>query len=242
MAGSSDIGKIRKENQDSYHLDESVGLAVLCDGIGGRQGGKRASHLACEIVHRELSSKKKDEPEDSFISSFLVDAITKANDILLNEGQKNPHLEGMGTTLECLYFTAENLYIGHIGDSRTYLYQDEKINQLTIDHSVISLVSHGLLTPEALTPHNSNSLVRAVGLSTDCEADVYTHPIKSGDLFLIASDGLFNMVGDEEIASILALNDQQQAPSLQELAQTLVKAANERGGRDNITVIICLVE
>lgn len=236
MAGATNTGRSRKNNQDSIYFDESIGVGMVADGIGGRKGGEIASSMAINGVRKamqDLENIREDE-----IRPFLISAIDKANLSIIARGEHQSELAGMGTTLECLLFFQKNLYLAHIGDSRTYLYSKEHFWQLTLDHNVDNFLERGWLKKSSLQQGwKASALVRAMGLSNHPEIDVYHKVIEPGELYLTASDGLFDMVNDHDIADILAnaSNDYNALPEI------LIKEANKRGGRDNITVFIAKI-
>lgn len=232
MAGLSDVGRVRKNNEDFLLYKEDLRLGIVCDGIGGREGGEVASKLAAETMQEELK-----EIPDSGLASFLKAAGQKANKAIIAVGEQNPILYGMGTTMECLLFRDEVLYITHIGDSRTYLFDRGNFWQLTIDHNVRTLAFYGDIPEEMGNLAGGDALVRALGIEKKADCDIYTIKLSPGQIFLTASDGLFDMLADSEISDIInkSKNDQKK------LLGTLVSEANRCGGNDNITVLISRV-
>ena len=233
MAGATDIGRRRKGNQDSIFYDESRGLGIVADGIGGRKGGDIASSLAVNSIKKSFFAVESIRYGE--INSFLVDAIDEANTSILARGELEPEIAGMGTTLNCLAFVGNRLHLGHIGDSRSYLYQDGSIYQLTIDHNVGTFAARGWLRPGQLVPGSKNeALVKALGLGSTCEADIYELELKAGQVFISCSDGLTGMVSDSDIARIIRKN----ISNFASLPSLLIAAANAGGGVDNITVLV----
>jgi len=236
MAGATDIGRKRKANQDSIYFDEAHGLGVVADGIGGRKGGEVASSIAVASMKKAFQSAESIRHGE--VNSFLISAIDQLNDDILARGQSEPEIAGMGTTLNCLAFVGDRLHLAHIGDSRTYLYQDGNIFQLTIDHNVGTFAERGWLRPHQIIPGaRDEALVKGLGLGPNCEVDIYEFDIQPGQIFVTCSDGLSGMISDQEIASIVKKSQ----PKIDDLPGQLIAAANAAGGRDNITVLLCEV-
>ena len=233
MAGATDIGRRRKGNQDSIFYDETRGLGIVADGIGGRKGGDIASSLAVSSLKKSFYAVESIRYGE--INSFLIDAIDDANANILARGELEPEIAGMGTTLNCLAFVGNRLHLGHIGDSRSYLYQDGNIFQLTIDHNVENFSDRGWLRPGQINPAaKKEALVKALGLGGVCEPDIYEMEVKVGQVFISCSDGLSGMVPDAEIARIIRKN----LSNFESLPGLLIAAANAGGGVDNITVLV----
>jgi serine/threonine protein phosphatase PrpC len=233
MYGDTDIGRIRAKNQDSYFFNELQGLAIVADGIGGRPGGEVASQLAVEAVRNAFVQCDSLRAEE--VSHFLVTAIDQANSEIIKRGQKKESISGMGTTINVLLFVGENLYIAHVGDSRTYLQTSDHIWQMTVDHNIEVYVEKGWFPPEVLKNNSKpGALVRALGLSARCEADVYEKQIKVGEVFLTCSDGLTGMVSNRKINDIIRQNRDR----LEAAPKILIAEANRNGGKDNTTVVI----
>jgi PPM family protein phosphatase len=233
MAGTTDIGRKRKSNQDSIYYSEPRGIGIVADGIGGRRGGEVASSIAVNSLRKIFA-----EPEQlryGEITSYLSSSIDKINQDIMARGQLEPEIAGMGTTLNCLLFIGNKLHIAHVGDSRTYLYQDQHLFQLTLDHNVQTFSDRGWLKPGQVGPTaKPEALVRAVGLTQHVDVDVYEINLVPGQLFLTCSDGLTGMVQDGGIAEIL----RKYRNRLDDLPKKLIDAANAGGGRDNITVLV----
>lgn len=233
MYGQTDIGRVRKGNQDGFHFDAKHGIAIVADGIGGRKGGDIASGIAVAGLRKaylECDSLRHEE-----VAPFLVASVDLVNKQLFARGRETPEVQGLGTTVNCLLFVGEKLYIAHLGDSRTYLYSRGNLWQLTLDHSVEVYVGRGWLPLEAVSAAaKPTALVRALGLSEQCEVDVYEKNIKAGEIFLTCSDGLTGMVNDKKICAIIKEHERRPA----DLPQALINEANRKGGRDNITVVI----
>lgn len=230
----TDVGVVRKVNQDYvYTTDRPLGnlpnLFVVADGMGGHQAGDFASKYTVEILEREL---KKGEWEDTERS--LVTAIKKANRELILKASQDEHLKGMGTTIVVATIINQMIYFANVGDSRLYLI-NKGITQLTKDHSLVEeMVRLGGIKPEEAKYHpDKNIITRAIGAKENVEVDFYEHRLKKDDIILMCTDGLSNLVEDEEIFHIV-----QGGRDIVESAQALVEAAKENGGTDNIGVVL----
>jgi protein phosphatase len=233
MTGATDIGRKRKANQDSIFYDETQGLGIVADGIGGRKGGEIASSIAVNSMKRAFMGV--DVIRHGEVNGFLVGAIDELNSDIIMRGQVEPEFAGMGTTVNCLVFVGDRLHLAHVGDSRTYLYYNGHLFQLTIDHNVSTFSAKGWLKPEQVVPGaRDEALVKALGLHANCEADIYEVALMPGQIFLTCSDGLSGMISDQEIATIIRKN----YSKFDAIPQTLIAAANHAGGRDNITVLL----
>lgn len=234
--GETHTGRVRSKNQDSFFFNELQGLVIVCDGIGGRSGGEIASSLATDSIrhaYTECDSLHTDE-----VINFLVLAIDQANRKILQYGQRNAEVSGLGTTVNALLFIGNTVYIGHVGDSRTYLFWNNHLWQLTVDHSIEVYIKKGWLTPQALKSGSKpGALVRALGLTLQCEPDIYEKTMTEGEIYLTCSDGLTGMVGDRRICEIIQENQNQ----LEHVPRLLIAEANRNGGKDNITVVISKV-
>ena len=233
----TDIGKVREMNQDDYHISNSldeVQLYMLADGMGGYKGGEIASNQAIQsaISYIENNFKEIEKDKDSIIQ-LLASSMEYANMIVYEKSKENKELEGMGTTLEIVLIYNNKAYIGHIGDSRIYRIRKSFIRKLTQDHSYVQkLVKDGEITPEQAEHHpKKNMLMKALGCNAFVEPDVMVKGFLKDDILVMCSDGLSNLVNQEEIYN-MAKEDIEQAP------KELVNLANERGGYDNITVIV----
>ena len=230
MAGATDRGLKRTMNQDSLFFDEVLGIAIVADGIGGRKGGEVASSLVVNHLRKAFENAKKLSQNDLY--SFLRYHIQQINSEIYDRS-KNDAQEGMGTTLECLVFAGQKLLIGHVGDSRTYLIAQDHIFQLTTDHNVGSFLDQGLILPQNIHPQTRReALVKAVGIAADCDSDIYEVDLRPESVFLTCSDGLFNMLSAKEITSYF------NGTAFDEIPEKLIAAANAKGGKDNITVVI----
>lgn len=235
--GDTNVGRVRKKNQDSLYFNAEQGLVVVADGIGGRKGGEVASSMAVKgMTHAFLSCESLRHEE---VAPFLIKSVDKVNMQIVNKGRNTSELEGMATTLNCILFVGEKAYICHLGDSRTYLYYKGNMWQLTFDHNIENYVERGWLPDETLMNSSKpGALVRALGLSEDCEVDVYEIGLKPGSLLLTCSDGLTGMVSDSDILKMIKSNEHR----INELPRLLIDAANRNGGQDNITVVVSAVK
>lgn len=236
MVGATDVGRRRKTNQDSLYYDEPSGLGIVADGIGGRSGGEIASSMVVNGLRKSFLHSERLRHDEAV--SLMISAIDRQNLEILERGAREVDLAGMGTTLNCLMFVGDRLYIAHVGDSRTYLYYKKHFFQLTLDHSVGTFVERGWLPKSAIQPGaKEGALVRALGLADRCEIDVYEMRLKPGQLFLTCSDGLSSMVEDQQLARILSDNIEK----FESLPKILIEAANHKGGKDNVTVLCSMV-
>ncbi len=233
----SDIGKVREINQDYYYISESlddVQLYMLADGMGGYNGGEIASKLAVEAAKSYIENNFKEINKDKeSILQLVGSSMEYANMVVYEKSKEKKELEGMGTTLEICLIYNNKAFIGHVGDSRIYRIRKGLIRKLTQDHSYVQkLVTDGTITKEEAMHHpQKNMLIKALGCNVFVEPDVMVRGFLKEDIFVMNSDGLTNLVPQEEIYT-LAKKDIEQAP------KELVEIANKNGGYDNITVII----
>ena len=231
----TDIGRKRKLNQDFvYSSEQPVGnlanLFLVADGMGGHNAGDYASRVAVETIVEKAAASSETEP-----ARILEEAIQAANALVRMRAARFSWLEGMGTTVVAAAFEGNSLWVANVGDSRLYVANDKGIRQITRDHSwVEEMVRRGEIDRETARNHaNKNIITRAVGAEDTVNVDFFTVRLEEGDEILMCTDGLTNMLEDEEIRMIL-----EGARDIVEKAQALVKAANEHGGRDNISVIL----
>ena len=233
----SDIGKVRDINQDSFYISDSldeVQLYMLADGMGGYQGGEIASKLAIQAAKNYIENNFKDiEKDKDSIIQLLGSSMEYANMVVYEKSKESKELEGMGTTLEICLIYNNRVFIGHVGDSRIYRIRKEFMRKLTQDHSYVQkLVKDGTITQEEAVHHpQKNMLMKALGCNAFVEPDVMVKGFLKDDILIMSSDGLTNLVSQEEIFKEVK-KDIEQAP------KELIKKANENGGYDNITVII----
>src|SRR5919199_178031 len=213
-AARTDTGMKREHNEDSWLVNEDIGLYVVCDGMGGHAGGETASRLAVQTVERELigARMRRDDPFasrapliDTPLAGALREAIEGACAAVFRTSRANPELQGMGTTCIALLLHRDKAILGHVGDSRAYALRDGEVAQLTEDHSLVNeQIRAGLLTPdEARHSRLKNIITRSVGFEEDVLVDLIGFETKPGDRYLLCSDGLSNLVDNEEIATQL---------------------------------------
>lgn len=235
----TDIGKERKINEDFYYISEpedKIKLFILADGMGGYNAGEVASKMAVETVkeyiykHFEKSKENKEK-----IENLIRESIEYANETIYKQAKNKKELSGMGTTLDVCLIYNSRLYIGHIGDSRVYRIRKEFMRRITKDHSYVqTLIEDGKITKEEAFNHpKKNMLTKALGCVEKVEPDIYTKTFIKDDIILMSSDGLTNMIKEEEIYNIIK-KDKLKA------TESLVKQANDNGGYDNITVVVIM--
>jgi protein phosphatase len=244
MAGYTDAGRVRTENEDTIGIRPEVGLAILADGMGGHQAGEVASGMAVDIITRHFINafaRQLEQPDDKPGDitpeiNTVYDAIQLANSAIYEMAHGRPEYAGMGSTVVVVVFYENSMCVGHAGDSRLYRFRSAKLEQLTQDHSVIQeLVSRGLLSlEEARQSIGKNLVTRALGVDPTVTPDVNEQATEDSDIYLLCSDGLNDMVPDAEIERILT----EHGANLEEAARRLVAEANEQGGVDNISVIL----
>lgn len=230
----TDVGRKREVNQDYvFATDKPVGpfpnLLVVADGMGGHKAGDFASKYTVKILHQELEAISLDKPEE-----ILRNVVAVANHELIRAAQSDIKLEGMGTTLVVATIIGNTLYFANVGDSRLYLIGD-KIRQISKDHSLVEEMVRlgGIKAEEAKNHPDKNIITRAIGVKEDVEADIYEYRLKKGDIILMCTDGLSNMVEDEDMFDIV-----KGSRDIVEAVQMLIEKANSNGGRDNIGVVM----
>ena len=241
ICSQTDPGLARAQNEDSVASDESLGLCILADGMGGHNAGEVASGMAAAFIKTDMREslaeavKSRDPAE---VQRAIAQSVDKANSAIFNMSRGNVQYSGMGTTLVVGVFCADVLVLGHIGDSRCYQLHDGKLTQLTKDHSVYQeQIDHGLISADHVMPTlGQNFVTRALGVFEQVEADFQYPVLVANDIYLMCSDGLSDMVDDDGICAILAGPE-----DLEQKAKLLVAAANQAGGRDNISVVLAQV-
>lgn len=233
----TDQGRIRTSNEDSFIVNGRSKLFLVADGMGGHAAGEVASHIASTTVE-ELLTAPGDSQGDP--AETLRLAAQSANAGIYEAQRENPEYLGMGSTLTALIFRSAQYYIAHVGDSRAYLLRDGTLDQLTRDHSVVwHLYESGVLRKEDLSRHpQKNLIIRSIGPHPQVEIDIESGEARERDVFLLCSDGLTDVLPDEAIRRVLSDGDK----TPQELADTLVDAANMGGGPDNVTVVVVRLE
>ncbi len=238
----TDTGRIRKHNEDCISGDDKLGLAVLADGMGGYQAGEVASEMAVSTIMDFMKSPAKYNVERQTnnhryhsATVQLEQAVLKANQIIYDAAERNSEYQGMGTTVVATLFHNNCVSIAHVGDSRLYRIRENKLQQITKDHSVLQeLIDCGFYTSEqARHSPNRNLVTRALGVSEEVNVEIQEQSVLSQDLYLLCSDGLNDMLEDGQIHKII--ND---STTLEQAAQLLVSAANSKGGNDNISLIL----
>jgi serine/threonine protein phosphatase PrpC len=238
FAALTDPGRVRANNEDAIAFDASLGLAILADGMGGYNGGEVASGMAIALLQasfgRWLAHVGPNAPARA-VRRALQAGTDEANSAILEAGVANVQLQGMGTTLVLASFGPQRVIAGHIGDSRCYRLRNEELLLLTRDHSLLQeQLDAGVITLEQAvqSPHR-NLVTRALGIERSVDLEMHEHAAEPGDLYLLCSDGLSEMVSDAEIRTLLLQNC-----DLAEKALLLVATANDNGGRDNISVVL----
>ncbi len=234
----TDPGRARDNNEDAVALDNDTNLCVLADGMGGYNAGEIASGMATAFIKSEMARWLSEAGRHANVKEIrraLEICVDNANRSIFNASDSNPQYSGMGTTLVVAVFHGATLILGHIGDSRCYRLRGGELSQITKDHSLLQeQIDAGLITPEqAATSSIKNLVTRALGVEDAVMLDLHEHEVEAADCYLLCSDGLSDMVDDGEIASIL----RGESP-MEQLADALVVAANEHGGRDNISVLL----
>ncbi len=251
--GKSDKGMKRPENQDSFiteQLYDNTAVCLVCDGMGGANGGSTASSMACtsfmKTVKKSFSSSQENgqvcfEVDSNDVEDIIKGGITKANTEIYKKAKRCKKLSGMGTTLVGAVIYGSHLYAVNIGDSRLYLISKDEMNQLTHDHSYVqALIDLGQITPEqAMTNPHKNIITKALGISESAEPDIFKLDLSemSAEYILLCTDGLTNYVSTEKIHSIIL-----EGNSLEEMCTALVDEANRNGGGDNITTVLIKVK
>jgi PPM family protein phosphatase len=246
-AGKTDVGRTRAHNEDSIAINEPLQLVALADGMGGYQAGEVASQIAIEVLTNEITESKLTEkdiaridPETgtSVAMRRLRSAIEKANNRICSVSREREELDGMGTTIVAACFYDGRVGIAHVGDSRCYRFRDAKLEQLTRDHSLVQeQLEKGLISAdEASASPQKNLITRALGIDALAQADTQEFRTRTGDVYLLCSDGLSDMVEQDRLQKEL-----ERADNLESTVKRLVDAANEAGGRDNISVILVRV-
>ncbi len=236
VSHATDVGKAREINEDSYYVDEEVGLFIVADGMGGHQAGEVASEVAVKTISSTIKEAISQNPKGNQVPKVIEKAIAKANEEIYTRSIGNPDLNGMGTTIVLALCQKNKVYIAHVGDSRAYMIQNNTIKQLTQDHSAVAnLIKRGEITARQARIHPQRHIItRALGTSEDVEIDISSYPWQKGEYFILCSDGLTDMLEDEEIKDVVSSHE----GSSYDKCRELINLANERGGQDNVTVIL----
>lgn len=236
----SDVGKTRPINEDNFYVSEYARkpealYAMVADGMGGHNAGETASGIAVEVISEFINEYFNDQVPPEHVRDLLIAAINQANQIVYTNGRDNVKLSGMGTTLTACFLYGQQATIAHVGDSRAYIIREDVTHRVTADHSLVAeLLRNGQITPEQARNHpQKNVITRAVGTDPKVEIDIYEFGIQPKDIILLCTDGLSNLLSDQEMYHMI-----REAESMEEAATALVDAANEKGGLDNITAVL----
>lgn len=245
FAEHTDTGLVRSQNEDAIALSPEFGFAIVADGMGGYSAGEVASTIAVAVFKESLEAALRQQseanPDDRPMRSrqvqrMLTEAIQRANTAIIDAVRTEPRYKGMGTTLVAALFQPNKVTIAHVGDSRAYRFRKGLLVQVTRDHSLVQQqLDAGKITPEmARISPNRNLVTRAVGIDATVEVEVHDYSTEPGDIYLMCSDGLSDMLADEDLAEVIARPE----ASLATTTSTLVRMANDNGGRDNISVVL----
>jgi protein phosphatase len=247
IVSQTNPGMVRSHNEDSVAFDLPSGLVVLADGMGGYNAGEVASGIAVSVVATEIKhllETVKPEETDAFSGEdegvvLLRDNVQKANSSIFHAAESQPQYSGMGTTIVAALFYDDRVAVAHVGDSRMYRLRGEVFETITRDHSLLQeQIDSGIISKEdARTSKNKNLVTRAVGIDDDVDVELHVHDLQVGDIYLLCSDGLNDMVEDEEIGATV----QMLKANLTLAASQLIQMANDNGGRDNVSVILVKV-
>ncbi|MDD5056485.1 MAG: Stp1/IreP family PP2C-type Ser/Thr phosphatase [Sideroxydans sp.] len=248
IVSQTNPGMVRSHNEDSVTFDAPHGLVVLADGMGGYNAGEVASGIAVSVLSSEIRhSLDEVRPEEIDPASgdevgvvLLRENVKKANLSIFNAAQSQPQYSGMGTTIVTALFYDDRVAVAHVGDSRMYRLRDEVFETITRDHSLLQeQIDSGVISKEmAKLSKNKNLVTRAVGIDANVVPEVHVHDVQPGDVYLLCSDGLNDMVEDEDIGATL----QMLRGNLALAAVQLIEQANDNGGRDNVSVILVKVK
>ena len=248
MESATHTGMVRSHNEDSVGVEAEIGLAVLADGMGGYNAGEVASGIATSLIATEtkealsgLDAHEIDKESGLLVASKLLhDVVTNANASIFESANSQPQYSGMGTTLVAAMFFDNRVAVAHIGDSRCYRLRENKLESITRDHSLLQeQIDSGLLTKEAARRSmNKNLVTRALGIEPTVEPEIHVHAVQTGDIYLLCSDGLNDMVEDEDIE----LTVSSLSANLPLVASQLLQMANDAGGRDNVSVVLIQVK
>jgi protein phosphatase len=244
MHGKTDVGSVRDHNEDAIGCDENFGLAVLADGMGGHRGGEMASAITVSTILETVSERinkikaaEADEETGYSLESLAVhEAVALANKNVHDSSQANAQYRGMGTTVVVVLFYDDRFTVAHVGDSRLYRLRDMELEQITRDHSLMQeLIDRGFYTPEqARNSLNKNLVTRAIGIDENVQIDIQEDIAMTGDIYLLCSDGVTDMIEDHLIKSAILDNEN----DLEKAATEIIRLANEHGGKDNISALL----
>ena len=238
---ATDTGRARNNNEDSVAIDEASALVVLADGMGGYNAGEVASGMATSFIKTELGrwlQEASATASDTDVRRAMDICVDNANRAIFNAANSNPQYAGMGTTLVVGVFRDGRLLMGHVGDSRGYRLRAGRLTQITHDHSLLQeQIDAGLITAEqAAFSANKNLVTRAVGVEDTVLLETHLHDVMPGDIYLMCSDGLSDMLDDQSISQVLQMHD-----SIEAAGRALIDAANDAGGKENIAVVLARV-
>lgn len=238
----SDVGKVRKINQDAYFCSEfnEIPLFAVADGMGGHKAGEVASSIAVETVNKILYNRKDEILNGNIeMSDFINEILIRANEDILSTSKLNESYYGMGTTITLATIDKNNLYIGHLGDSRAYLFRNGNLTLLTEDHSLVNeLLKNGTISENEARNHpQKNVITKALGTEKNISADIVYKKIDKNDIIILCTDGLTKMVSEDSILETLILED-----DIKIACKRLIDQANELGGFDNTTIMIIKID
>ncbi len=236
-ASKSDIGKVRRRNEDFILADDERGIFLLADGMGGHPGGDVASALAVGSAHEFLAARAGETGDDG-VSFLLAEALAAAHSAVARRGIEEPDLEGLGTTLDIVYLRRDSAWLCHVGDSRVYIFSRGELLQVTEDDNLASVLARQGIPPAEIPPNARHILTQAVGLSDELIPELQRLEVGEDSILLMCSDGLTGMVPDDIIAHIAS----HWRDGLQGVADRLVAETNDRGGHDNVSVILIAPE
>jgi serine/threonine protein phosphatase PrpC len=231
-SAQSDQGMVRTSNEDECRADGENAVFLVADGMGGHAAGEIASRMTASAVENIMTDR---DPEEA-VEDLLQRSVRYANKCVYDTQEQNPEYRGMGSTLTLLTFEETRYYLAQVGDSRAYLYRDSALNQLTRDHSVVwSLFENGILTKDDISRHPQKNLItRSIGTHPEVEIDLLHGTAAEGDIYLLCSDGLTDVLSDEDILQIIKSSTK----NPKKIGKNLIDAANSGGGPDNVTVVL----
>ena len=239
--GITDLGCVRSQNQDVYQveeLDRNTLLCVVCDGMGGAKSGNVASTLAADVFTQEIRRSWKDDMDEGEIDQMLRSAVKLANFTVFDQSQQFEEFSGMGTTLVAVLIRGKQSTIINVGDSRAYSITEKGVYQLTTDHSLVQMmIDKGELTPEkAKTYPGKNLITRAIGTEMVVESDIFHHRVENDECLLLCTDGLSNLVDDQELLFEVVHGEQ-----METACERLLAIAKNRGAPDNVTCVLAQI-
>jgi protein phosphatase len=239
-AARTDIGRVRKRNEDAYRLLVDCGWCILADGMGGYHGGDVAARIAVDVVASHAVSASGSVAGATDVTVIMPDALRSANAAIREAAAADPALSQMGATIVVAVFLPGRVVVGHLGDSRLYRSRNGELVRLTRDHTVLQeQLDRGMISAQAAAASSRRGLLtRALGVLPQISPDLASYPAAEGDMYLLCTDGVTDMLDDAMLAEVL----QEEGASLDARAEKLIDLANERGGRDNATVILARLQ